>query len=168
MVRNYTFDVTTDGWTTGGAPMAFSPPDYRHSGGALELRATTNTNTFGFWVNNPTDIMIEQDELYRGIFEVRTDVTNPALVPEMWLRFNAGNFQASETFGITSNGDGANSPGTTNTIYDRLYFLPPASCVGQNLIVSFDILNFNPDDAAEASLILDRATIEALPLPSTP
>ena len=146
----------------------FSPPDYSHSDGALELRAATNTNTFGFWVNNPTDIMIESDTLYRGIFEVRTDVTNPSLVPEMWLRFNAGNFQASRTLGITSIGDGANSPGTTNTIYDRLYFLPPASCVGENLIVSFDILNFNPDDAAEASLFLDRATIEALPLPSTP
>jgi len=168
MVRNYTFDVTTDGWTTGGAPTVFSPPHYSHSGGALELRTTTHTNTFGFWSSNPADITIEPNRLYKGTFEVRTDVTNPALVPEMWLRFNAGNFQASEIFGITSIGDGANSPGTTNTVYDRLYFLPPASCVGQNLIVSFDILNFNPEDAAEASLFLDRATIEALPVPSTP
>jgi hypothetical protein len=165
---DYTFDLSEDGWTTGGAPTVFSPPEYRYSDGALELRTQTNTNTFGSWVNNPTDIMIEADRLYRGIFEVRTDVTNPGLVPEMWLRFNAGNFQASQTLGITSIGDGGNSPGTTNTVYDRLYFLPPASCVGENLIVSFDILNFNPDDAAEASLFLDRATIESLPTPSAP
>jgi hypothetical protein len=86
----------------------------------------------------------------------------------MRLRFNARNFQASQTFGMTSMGDGANSPSTTNAVYDRLYFLPPASCVGQNMIVSFDILNFNPEDAAQASLFLDRATIEAFPLPSRP
>ena len=63
---------------------------------------------------------------------------------------------------IASIGDGANSPGITNTTYDQLYFLPPANCVGEGLIVSFDILNFNPEDAPTASLILDRATIKRL------
>jgi len=46
--------------------------------------------------------------------------------------------------------------------------LPPANCVGEDLLVSFDMLNFNPDNAAEASLILDRATIEALSPPVLP
>jgi hypothetical protein len=46
--------------------------------------------------------------------------------------------------------------------------LPPASCVGEGFIVSFDILNFNPDDVATATLILDRATIETIPLPAFP
>jgi hypothetical protein len=168
LVQDYTFDVSTDGWITGGAPIAFSAPQYRHAGGALELRALTNTNTFGYWVNNPADITIETDRLYRGTFVVRTDVTNPALVPEMRVRFNTGNFQASQSFGITSAGDGANSPGTMNTVYDRLYFLPPANCIGNSLIVSFDILNFNPNDAAEASLILDHAIIESLEPPGLP
>jgi hypothetical protein len=168
LVQDYTFELSTDGWTTGGAPTAFSPPEYIHAAGALELRALTNTNTFGYWVSDPADITIEADKLYRGTFEVRTDVTNPALIPEMRLRFNAGNFQASSMLGIVSSGDGANSPGTTNTTYDRLYFLPPASCVGEGLIVSFDILNFNPDDASEASFILDRAIIETLLVPALP
>ncbi len=99
---------------------------------------------------------------------MRTDVTNPALVPEMRLRYNTGNFQASHTFGISSIGDGANSPGTTNTTYDRLYFLPPSNCVGEDLLISFDILSFNPADAATASLILDRAIIEILSPPALP
>ena len=121
-----------------------------------------------FGVNDPADITIEAERLYRGTFEVRTDVTSPATVPEMRLRFNTGNVQASHTFGILSSGDGANSPGTTNTTYDRMYFLPPAACVGQGLIVSFDILNFSPDDEATASLKLDRATIETLSPPAVP
>jgi hypothetical protein len=71
-------------------------------------------------------------------------------------------------FGILSSGDGLNSPGTTNTTYDRIYFSPPANCVGQGLLVSFDILNFNPGDSAEASLILDHAMIETLEPPALP
>jgi len=168
MVQDYTFDLSTEGWITGGALIFFSAPQYIHAAGALELRAMTNTNTFGFWGSDPADITIEADKLYRGTFEIRTDVTNPAQVPEMRLRFNTGNFQASHMFGISSFGDGANSPGITNTTYDRLYFLPPANCVGESLIVSFDVLNFSPDDAAEASLILDRAIIETLSLPALP
>ncbi len=168
VVQDYTFELSQDGWTTGGAPIAFSSPQYIYSAGALDLRAITNTNTFGFWGNHPADITIEADKLYRGTFEIRTDLTNPALVPEMRLRYNTGNLQASHTFGISSSGDGANSPGTTNTTYDRLYFLPPANCVGEDLLVSFDILNFNPGDAPTASLILDRAIIETLSPPGLP
>jgi hypothetical protein len=168
IVQDYTFEQSQDGWTTGGAPIAFSTPQYVYSLGALELRAMTNTNTFGYWVNDPAGITIEADRLYRGTFEIRTDVTNPVQVPEMRMRFNAGNFQASQTLGITSAGDGANSPGTTNTTYDRLYFLPPPNCVGEELLVSFDILDFNPNDAPQALLILDRATIETLELPASP
>jgi hypothetical protein len=167
-VQDYTFELSTEGWTIGGAPMTLKMPEYIYSAGALELRSTTNTNTFGFWGNDPNDITIEANKLYRGTFEVRTDVTNPAMVPEMRLRFNTGNFQASQILGINSAGDGANSPGTTNTAYDRLYFLPPPNCVGEDLLVSFDILNFAPDDAPEASLVLDRATIEALTPPASP
>ncbi|MBA7476467.1 hypothetical protein ES707_11853 [subsurface metagenome] len=168
VVQDYTFELSQDGWTTGGAPIVFTSPQYIHSAGALQLRATTNTNTFGFWGNHPADITIEANKLYRGTFEIRTDVTNPVLVPEMRLRFNVGNLQASHTFGIASAGDAANSPGTTNTTYDRLYLLPPANCVGEGLLISFDILNFNPDDAPTASLILDRAIIETLSPSASP
>jgi len=168
VVQDYDFELSQDGWTTGGAPIVFSPPQYIYSSGALELRAIINTNTFGFWGNHPADITIEADKLYRGTFEIRTDVTNSVLVPEMRLRYNTGNLQASHTFGISSTGDGANSPGTTNTTYDRLYFLPPANCVGEDLLISFDMLNFNPGDAPTASLILDRAIIETLSPPALP
>jgi hypothetical protein len=168
LVQDYTFELSADGWTTGGAPIVFSPPQYIHALGAVELRALTNTNTFGYWVNDPADITIEAGKLYRGTFDVRTDVTNPALVPEIRLRFNTGNLQAWQAFGISSAGDGANSPGLTNTTYDRVYFLPPPNCAGEDLIVSFDILNFNPADVPAGSLILDRALIETLSPPALP
>jgi hypothetical protein len=161
LVRAYEFTTSTDGWTTGGAPIVFTNPEFICEGGALTLRSTTNTNTFGYWSSNPSDIMITPNSLYRATFEVRTDVTQPTAVPQMRLRFNTGNFQASRTQEIMSIGDGANSPGTTDTVYDKLYFWPPENCVGENLIVSFDMGNFDPGDAPTGALTLERVMIES-------
>ncbi len=164
----YDFETSQEFWSTGDGTPEFTDPEFFWADGALHLRSTTNTNTFGYWGSDPTDITIEENRLYRGTFEVRTDETDRSRVPQMRLRFNTANMQAARSFEIASAGDGANSPGITNTTYDRLYFLPPANCVGRGLIVSFDILNFNPGDAPTASLILDRAIIETLSPPALP
>jgi len=164
----YDFETSQEFWFPGDGTLRFSNPEFFWDEGALRLRSMTNTNTFGFWHNDPIDIIIEADRLYRGTFEVRTDEPDRSLVPQMRLRFNTANMQAARTLEISSIGDGANSPGTINTIYDRLYFLPPANCVGEDLLISFDILNFNPGDAPTASLILDRAIIETLSPPALP
>jgi hypothetical protein len=166
-VQSYAFDLSTDGWTTGGAPIVFTPPNYIYADGALRLQATDNTNTFGYWQSDPPDIIVAADQLYRGTFAVRTDVTEQNRVPQLRLRFNTENLQASRTMAIESIGDGANSPGTVNTLYDNLYFVPPANSAGEGLIVSFDILNFTPDeDAPDGTLILDSAVIEQLDIPT--
>ncbi len=164
----YDFESSQEFWFTGNGTPEFTDPESFWADGALHLRSTTNTNTFGYWGSDPADITIEANQLYRGTFEVRTDEPERSLVPQMRLRFNTANLQASRSLEIASAGDGANSPGTANTTYARLYFLPPANCVGEGLIVSFDILNFNPGDAPTASLVLDRATIETLSPPALP
>ncbi len=164
----YDFETTQEFWFPGDGTYAFTDPEFIWDEGALHLRSMTNTNTFGFWHSDGIDVIVEDNRLYRGTFEVRTDEPERSLVPQMRLRFNIANLQAARTLEISSIGDGANSPGTINTIYDQLYFLPPANCVGRGLIISFDMLNFDPDDAAEASLILDRAIIETLLPPTLP
>ncbi len=166
--RTYDIEASQEFWSTGDGTLVFTDPESFWADGALHLQSTTNTNTFGYWGNDATDITIEANQLYRGTFDVRTDEPERSRVPQMRLRFNTANFQATRCLEIASFGDGANSPGITNTTYDRLYFLPPANCVGEDLIVSFDILNFSPDDAAEASLILDRVIIETIEPPTFP
>jgi hypothetical protein len=167
-VQTYEFSTYAQGWTTGGSPIVFTMPTTSHTNGALQLQATNNTDTFGYWQSASADVTVASGLLYRGTFEIRTDVTDQSLVPQMRLRFNTANLQASRTLGIESTGDGANSPGVTNTTYDNLYFLPPANSAGEGLIVSFDMLNFDPNDAANGSIILDSATIETLSPPSSP
>ncbi len=164
----YDFETTQEFWFPGDGTYAFTDPEFFWAEGALHLQSMTNTNTFGYWHSDPIDIIIEADRLYHGTFEVRTGEPERSLVPQMRLRFNTANMQAARTLEISSIGDGANSPDTINTTYDRLYFLPPPNCVGKGLIVSFDMLNFDLGDAAEASLILDRAIIETLSPPVLP
>jgi hypothetical protein len=168
VVQDYGFETVTEGWTSGGAPAVFTMPMTSHASGELQLAATTNTDTFGYWQSDSADITIESGKLYRGTFEIRTDVTDQSKVPQMRLRFNASNLQASRTLGIESSGDGGSSPGTSNTKYDNLFFMPPASCAGEGMIVAFDVLNFSPDDAADGSLMMDSALIESMSPPSLP
>ncbi|MBA7476468.1 hypothetical protein ES707_11854 [subsurface metagenome] len=164
----YDFETSQDFCFPGDGTVTFTDPEFFWAEGALYLQSMTNSNTFGYWGSDPTDITIEANSLYRGTFEVRTDEPERSRVPQMRLRFNTANMQVSRSLEIASFGDGANSPSTTNTTYARLYFLPPVNCVGSSLIVSFDILNFNPGDAPTASLILDRAIIETLSPPALP
>jgi hypothetical protein len=56
-------------------------------------------------VNDAADIAIEENRIYNGTFGVKTDITNPELVPEMRVRFNTHNLQALYTFSIASAGE---------------------------------------------------------------
>jgi hypothetical protein len=91
-----------------------------------------------------------------------------SLGDSFWSEHKLQAVHAASALGSETVGDGASSPRTMNTMYHRLYFLPRANCVGEGLIVSFDLLNFSPDDATTGSLILDRVTIGALSLPASP
>jgi hypothetical protein len=169
VVHDYTFDTSADGWTSHAAAIVFTPPIFSNTGGALVLEATTNTGCFGYWQNAEGDIAIAPEVMYRGKFTVRTDVTSQSAVPQMRQRFNAGNLQASCVYGVESIEEGENSPTTTNTIYDKLYWVPPASAEGAALLVSFEMLNFTPtEDAVDGQLILDQVTVETLDIPSLP
>jgi hypothetical protein len=156
---SYMFVAGTDDWTTGGSPIVFSMPQAAYQSGALVLTSETNTNTFGFWQNDPADIIITPGVLYRGTFAVSTDLTDQSMVPEMRLRFNTTDLQASCILDVISAGDGGNSPSSTGSTYS-LYFYPDVVAPSSGLIIAFDVLNFNPADAANASLMLDSVNIE--------
>jgi hypothetical protein len=168
-VADYLFDGETEGWTSHDVAAVFTPPTFSFSSSALIMQASNNTNCFGYWQSSAADIMIDADQLYRGTFLVRTDVTSRSAVPQMRLRFNTEDLQASRTYSVESIGNGGNSPTTTYLPYAKLYFVPPESSVGHGLIVSFDMLNFTPyEDAANGSLLLDEAVIEEMTPPVLP
>jgi hypothetical protein len=168
LVRRYDFTLGADGWTTGGAPIVFSMPGalWNTGDGALDLLYTTNTNTFGYWKNEISDIVIEQGRLYRIGYEVRSDITDSSLAPHIRLRVNTSDLQAARVVGIESRGGGELSPGIVPRMYELLYMRAPETSVGHTLVVAFDVLNFSPDDAVSGLLQLQTVVVETLDIPA--
>jgi hypothetical protein len=167
-LRDYDFGLTSERWTSVTLPVYFTPPDCFYMAGYIVLTAQGNTNTYGFWGSEPDAVPVIADCLYRARWTVATDVTDPLRVPHMQLRVNSQNFQQADVLAVSSCGDGSYAPTPEGRTYE-MYFLPPESCLGKpedqdDLMLSFDILNFDPEDAADGSLLLDSVAVEAIPL----
>ncbi len=163
----YTFDLGPERWGAGGAPVIFTPPTTSSTSGMLGLHSTINTNTFGFWTSL-NELYMQADTLYRAQCTVSTDITDPTLVPELRLRLNTQNNQLASILDVVSNSGAESAPTPGGQTYS-LYFCPHNSGISSfvpTMSLAFDLLNFNPDDAATASLLLDDVTISRVDLAS--
>ena len=173
MVREYEFDEDTEGWAMYSATGFYDAPVSSYSPGRLGLTAVNNTNCFGFWTS-PADIETSTcEELYQIAFRVRTDVTDRTETPAFRLRVTTGDFAYAATQTIDSRGDGEMSP-YYNPLYPdevyeyRLYFYKPSAGEPSTLQVSFDLINFTPEDASDATLALEGCSIMTLDIPPFP
>jgi len=167
-VQEYNFELTDEGWTSVTLSAYFTPPECYYLPGYIILSAQDNTNTYGFWTSEPDAVPVIADCLYRANWTVVTDVTDPLAVPHMQLRVNSQNFQQADILVVSSAGDGSYAPTPDGRTYE-MYFVPPESALGKpedqdDLILSFDILNFDPSDTAYGSVMLDRVVVDAIPL----
>ncbi len=167
-LREYTFELTDEEWTSVTLSAYFTPPNYYYLLGHIILTAQDNTNTFGYWTSEPDAVSVIPNYLYRASWTVATDVTDPHAVPQVGLRVNSQNLQQADMLMVSSAGDGSYAPTPEGRTYE-MYFVPPESCVGKpedqdDLILSFDILNFDPADAPDGSLMLDGVVVDAIPL----
>lgn len=134
------------------------------------MLSTNNTSSFGYWespvfdlgsqVIQPGSIPIEgptgPSSLYTATFLVHSYLPPASQVPQMRLRTTAENLQQSTYLVIDSGDDGAISPNADGRNY-TLYFAPAQGATRFQL--EFDMLNFNPDDAAYGDLELDSVTV---------
>ncbi len=166
-VQEYNFDLTNEEWTS-VTISSFTPPNCYCQTGQIVLTAQDNTNTFGYWSSGADAVPVAANSLYRASWTVSTDVTDPLAVPQMRLRANSQNLQQADVLVVSSAGDGSYAPTPEGRTYE-MYFVPPESCLGKpedqdDLVLSFDILNFDPSDAANGSLMLDRVVVDAIHL----
>jgi hypothetical protein len=168
---SWDFIESDEDWTFGGAPAAFTLPVSGWAGSSLILMSMTNTNCFGFWGSPFTKVNIAANRLYRGRFEIRTDVASRTDVPEIRVRLMTENGQAVGVVDIRSVGDASAAPhGYDNTPY-YVYFYPPQNAVGTDrdgMAAAIDLLNFDPTDDALGMLMLDRVVIESYDRPPEP
>lgn len=164
--RVYTFDSSQEGWTPGSVPQ-FTPPLSQWAEQSLMLTATDNSNTFGYWYSPSNDVFFTAPgNLYRLNFTVASDQINSAVVPGTRLRVHTSDFQLCAMTEVTSTLGGENSPVVGSPKTYPIYFLPPASANNKGAIFVFDILNFDPGDAAPATLSLQSLSIEKMPEPA--
>ena len=164
-LKTWEFASNSEDWTFGSSP-EFSAPTALWEPGKLILIAQNNTNTFGFW-SSPAQVSVLSDRLYRASYFVKTEVSNPEEVPSLRLRINTEQYWAAVSRTIESRNGGTMSPTIDGRAYD-LYFYPPQEAVGTDsdkLIFSFDLLNFDPEDAPEGNLILNWVSVYSYTAP---
>lgn len=177
----FDFETSADEWSF-SSPPNFIPVtgSYDASNKSIDLTTTDNTDSFGLYQSPlfqisapssrsvrggaPVEIagLIGGGSLYRATYRVRSNLGNPAVAPTIRLRSNSENFEQADVTVITSTGNGALSPSTTSRAY-RQYFSQPAN--SDMFFLSFDVLNFDTDDAANATLLVEDVMVEALSAP---
>jgi hypothetical protein len=158
----------TEDWVSAGAPMTFSEPEFPWSDGGLLMRATSNTDCFGYWGNEMKEIAYVEDSVYELRWETKRTVSGSNRYPVMRLRTNTDNLEESTM--IVINDSGELTSGTETGVY-TLYLVRPEQFLehpGQGyrkladqekLLLSFDMLNFDPAGDPVAEMMLDKIEV---------
>jgi hypothetical protein len=154
----------TQGWTF-AAPPPFNAPTSGHSQFFYGLTITPQDNSysFGFWNSPATSGFTYQSNCYYSLEAyLISDLTDSSLAPQVRLRVNSANAKQVDTYIITSTGSGESSPAGFNTY--QCYFVPSQDVIGQEMVIAFDVLNFDPTDAVSPILGLSSMTTERHPI----
>ncbi|MCD6385012.1 hypothetical protein J7M23_04465, partial [Candidatus Sumerlaeota bacterium] len=158
-VAHYDFETTQQGWVFHGQVPGFDVPDSSYESGALGLSPNGSTNCFSYWES--PEIQIEDGKWYRSLWMLGSSVSDPDLVPQFRLRVNQKVSWTSWMKVVNS----YNQMAPSNTQYKQyeLHFDPIVQGNGDEMVVlSFDILSFDPGDDTTSWLYLDEVTVEEL------
>ena len=102
-------------------------------------------------------------KIYRARARMSSDVTDPTQVPQFRLRINDNVAQSGMALVVASSGSAVAVPVAGGTAYTSLFY-PPQELASRapSMIISFDILNFDPGDNPTATLLLDSVQIDTL------
>ncbi len=167
-LRAYDFKTGSEQWRYSGTIAPFSAPLSGWASGCLQLRSTSNTDTFGFWSSDPGEVDLDTiAKLYRGVFTVSSDQVDRTKVACMRLRIGSEDGQAMVMKTISSPTPATQAPGPAASQY-AVYFLPMQGILGSGLLSAFDMLNFDPTDNPQVTLSLDQVVVETLDIPTMP
>jgi len=166
------FDNDDENWKPVTIPDFFTPPETEHGNGRIRIKSHNNTNTYGYW-HSPIDaVPVSKGNIYRASFSITSNVTNPEKVPGIRIRINSQNEQFSDLLAINSLGDGAVSPGPEGRTYSLYFTLPSQEILlperEDDLYVSFDLVNMDTGDEADADVSLDWIKISSVPKSTLP
>ncbi len=170
----FNFDDDTEGWIFESVPEVFAEPIAAQSEGAITLSTTNNQNTFGFYrsprlvINeflSESDLILDgitgPDSLYRMTYQVRSnsEVTSATQTADFRARMSMEDFEQSSVLRINSITEDGPSPGMDRKSYYGYFTVPEGN---NRLNVYFDILNIDPNNLLESTLLLDRVNVDVL------
>ncbi len=166
------------GWTYVSPAPPFIRPFPFTDVNLLGIRTKDNTNSFGYWLSPyfttgnkdlpvetaersipVTEVDIAGTDLYRIDFHVKSNLADLATMPTIRVRQNTFSLEQSDVVVITSTGDGALSPPTSGRTYPLFVLMPDTQ---NQFSLSFDVLNFDPNDVFHVDLSLDQVTMTAV------
>jgi hypothetical protein len=160
-VQRYSLPADAASWQPGSAPFVFTAPEFGTGSDGLSLNTVTNTNTFGYW-NSEQFAIPHSTDLLRIRWSIRSDKTDRSVVPGFRMRLNDIEGKFSSNLFIESTDTGNCSPNTLGTTY-QFYFKNSDGDFPTTFTLSFDVLNFNPLDAPDATLSLSSVVVDTIP-----
>lgn len=156
---------------------AFDLPTYRVSDLGLEMTPTSDF-CYGFWQSplltvqgaedNEPRTALRADRLYVAEARVGSTGADSRRVPDFRLRLTSGTGDESALLVVADVAEGVqNAPTTLGGNVYRVYFQPSnAAVAASGVTFNFDMLNFNPTDDQNVTLILRDFSFTELPLPA--
>lgn len=133
------------------------------------MQSVNNLNCYGFWDVLSPFVALQANTLYRIDFTLRTN-TAAQKVPTIRLRVSTEDFGFTVLKALNSTGDASVTLKTTDSVYS-IYFYPPQEYTNTSLNklrIACDLVNFNPQDAQSATVIIERVEIFFAPIPVMP
>lgn len=179
--RLFTFDFGGQGWVAESVS-GFASPNFVTGPNALSATNPNTVNTLG-WFKSPSFIasganvtfddgslpingLSGRQGLFRASFKVTSNAARRADVPTFRLRQSSATFERSDVLVVTSTGDATLAPlSPLATNYRHYFSLPPA---GSKFNLYFDVLGFDPNDAANVTLNVDEVVLEGFATDSSP
>jgi len=166
----YDFQYSEDGFTFVKDIDPFDSGIPGNGPGFLSI-AGNSDYTFSFWNNDPDEIPVVEGYLYRMRIPVSSDLYSQNNCPSFRLRVNSQNNQLIPKMRVISNREGYASPAVEKPKIYELYFIPPSSAIGapsdqDDLQLSFDLVNLDPNDEKVATLFFKGVQIDRIPLAS--
>lgn len=171
----FDFEFDEEGWVY-MSPTTFNQPVSSVANSQLRITTSDNTNSFGFWESPMFEIVSGDspkrgantvviggstgpESLFQTTWTVSSTVKQSPLVPTVRVRSSSADFQQSDVMVATSTQDGLFSPTTTERTYTQHFSQP----TGQSMFrLDFDVLNFDPLDAANATVGMDRVVVSSM------
>lgn len=160
--NEFVFEFRNDpeGWTFQTVTPAFTAPTGAWDAGSaqlpgrLDITATDNTNTFGFWGSPSLSLVTpaSASSLYKADFVVSRNTVSQSDVPAFRLRTSSADFSQSDVMVVSSTGNGNLSPVEIGKAYRHLFTLPAGTSTFRAF---FDMLNFDPTDSATGRISLE-------------